>query len=121
MYPQIFKAVASSPAATAVLGAAPVRFYPFGEAPQDVVHPYAVWRVISGSPENYLAGRPDIDGFGLQVDVYGSDANSVVDAARAVRDAVELRAHITRWGGQDRDPDTRNYHISFDVDWLTPR
>lgn len=121
MYPPIFKAVAADAGATAVLGTAPVRLFPWGEAPQGVAKPYAVWRVITGSPENYLAGRPDIDGFTLQVDVYGATGSSVKDAAKAIRDAIELKAHIVRWGSQDTDPDTGNKHISFDVDWLTPR
>jgi len=39
----------------AVLGSAPQRLYPFGDAPQDGQKPYAVWQTIGGDPENYLA------------------------------------------------------------------
>lgn len=121
MFPPIFQVVAADSGVTAVLGSAPVRFYPFGEAPEGVTYPYAVWQLVSGSPENYLAGRPDIDGFSLQIDVYaksGSDARAV---GRALRDAIELSAYITRWSGESRDEDTKTYRLSFDVDWLTPR
>lgn len=120
MYPPIFSVVADDAAATALLGSPP-RLYPFGEAPQSVVTPYANWQVISGSPENYLHGRPDIDGFTIQVDVFGDTSSSAISAAAAIRDAIELQAHVVHWGGQTRDPDTQRYRVSFDIDWLTPR
>ncbi|MCL8303137.1 tail completion protein gp17, partial [Pseudomonas mosselii] len=85
------------------------------------LRPYAVWNVISGSPENYLAGRPDADGFTLQVDVYGSTGTSSRSVRDAIRDAIELQAYVTRWGGETRDPTTKNYRTSFDVDWIVRR
>lgn len=121
MYPPIFTACASDPAVTALLGTNPTRLYPFGEADQGVTSPYAVWQVVSGSPENYLAGRPDLDGYTVQIDVYGDSDVQVADAATAIRNAIELKSHIVRWGGQTKEPDTGRYRISFDSDWLTPR
>lgn len=70
MYPPIYKVCSSNPAVTAILGASPLRMYQFGLAPQLVVKPYATWQTISGSPENYLWGRPDADGFTIQVDIF---------------------------------------------------
>ena len=61
MMPPIFPVVAASAAAQAALGAAPVRFFPFGAAPQDVALPYAVWQTVDGAPENYLGNLPDAD------------------------------------------------------------
>lgn len=121
MQPPIFVASTLSPAVTALLGTDPTRFYPFGEAPSGTALPYAVWQVISGSPENYLAGRPDMDGWTLQIDVYADTGSSASDAARAIRDAIELKAHIVRWGQQERDRETNRFRISFDVEWLDPR
>lgn len=121
MVPPIFEMAAADPAATALLGSAPVRLYPFGEAPQGVTLPYAVWQLVSGAPENYLAGRPDIDGFTLQVDVYASTGASARAVGAALRDAVELTAHVTRWGGESRDTETGRYRLSFDVDWFVSR
>ncbi|MGN7442243.1 DUF3168 domain-containing protein [Pseudomonas lactis] len=105
----------------AVLGSAPQRLYPFGDAPQDVPKPYAVWQTIGGDPENYLAGRPDMDGYTLQVDVYATAGKDARAVAKAIRDAIELNAYIIRWGGESRDPATKNYRYSFDVSWLVPR
>ena len=69
--------------------------------------PYAVWQVVNGVPENYLAGRPDLDGFTLQVDVYAATGDSARKVRDAIRDAVELEAYVTRWGTEGRDPETR--------------
>lgn len=117
----IFSICAADPGVTGLLGSEPTRLYPFGEAPEGVTKPYAVWQVITGSPENYLSGRPDIDGFTLQVDVYavsGSGARSVTDA---ISQAIELHAYVVRWGGESKDPETKLYRSSFDIDWLVPR
>ncbi|WP_313135556.1 tail completion protein gp17 [Stutzerimonas nitrititolerans] len=121
MYPPIFKVAAASPTVQAALGTDPTRLYPFGEAPEGVADPYAVWQTIDGVPGNYLGSRPDIDLFALQVDVYGNSADSARQAGAALRDAIELHAHITRWGGERKDPATGRYRLSFDVDWHAHR
>lgn len=121
MFPPIFQVAAADPDVTALLGTAPVRLWPFGEAPEGAALPYAVWQLISGSPENYLAGRPDIDGFSLQVDVYAATGASARTVGAALRDAIELSAHITRWGGESKDEATGRYRLSFDCDWFVHR
>jgi hypothetical protein len=118
----IFEVCSRDAGVVALLGAgADLRLYSFGEAPEGVAKPYAVWQLINGSPENYLSGRPDADGFTLQVDVYGTTGTSVRKVRDAIRDAIELQAHITRWGAEGRDPTTKNYRASFDVDWIVRR
>ena len=121
MFPPIFTVASADSAVTALIGASPVRLYPFGEAPQGVQLPYVVWQVVSGSPSNYLAGRPDVDGFTLQVDVYAATGASARSVASVLRNAVELRAHIVRWGGESKDEETKRYRLSFDIDWHVPR
>lgn len=105
----------------ALLGSAPQRLYAFGDAAQDVIKPYAVWQTYGGDPENYLAGRPDADGYSLQVDVYAESGKDARAVAKALRDAIELHCNITRWGGDGRDPVTKNYRYSFDVNWIVLR
>ncbi|MCH4563345.1 DUF3168 domain-containing protein [Halomonas sp. EGI 63088] len=121
MQPPIFPICAAVPAVTALLGSGPTRLYPFGEAPQGVALPYAVWRIINGAPENYVDGPPDIDRWSVQVDVYARTVSDVTAVAEALRDAIEPHAHVVRWGDQDTDPDTNNRHIGFDVSWWHPR
>lgn len=122
MTPPIVQACLQSPAVTALLGTGTgMRLYSFGEAEQGVTKPYAVWQVVSGSPENYLAGRPDVDSVTLQVDVYAATGDSARKVRDAIRDAVELVSYVTRWGVEGRDPETKNYRASFDVDWMVLR
>ncbi|AOV01677.1 DUF3168 domain-containing protein, partial [Delftia tsuruhatensis] len=125
MTPPIFSAV-NVPAVQALLksGSGPLRFYLFGMAPQDVAYPYAVWRQVSGTPENYISDRPDIDSFTLQVEVYAnpSQGSAVTRAiASALATAIEGHAHVTAWLGESRDPDTKNYVSRFQLDWWVNR
>ncbi|WP_129937637.1 tail completion protein gp17 [Escherichia coli] len=121
MIAPIFSVCASSPEVTDLLGSNPVRIYPFGIQDDNVVYPYVVWQNITGSPENYIAQRPDADFFTLQVDAYADTVDEVIAVATALRDAIEPHAHITRWGGQERDQETKRYRYSFDVDWIVNR
>lgn len=127
MNPPIFAAV-NVPAVQALLktGSGPLRFYAWGMGPQPTVYPYAVWRFSVGAPENYLGEVPDIDSMTLQVDVYASATDTQGSAkcrqiAQALRDAIEPVAHITAWRGESRDPETKSYVYTFDVDFWTDR
>ena len=122
MYPPIFEVCAQSPGAAALLGQNPMRFWPFGDAPQEnLAYPYAVWQLVTGSPENYITGLPDIDQYTVQVDVYALSANVARTVAQALRDAIEPHAHIVAWRGEAVERETRNYRLSFDSEWFNPR
>lgn len=121
MTPPLFAIAYASAAVKAQFGASPCRVYPFGEAPQGVVLPYAVWQQVIGAPENYLGQVPDMDAYTTQVDVYAATATAARNAGKALRDAFEPVAHITRWGGEGQDRDTGHYRISFDVEWMVQR
>ena len=121
MYPPIFATCKAVAAVTALIGTSPVRLYPFGEAPQGVTKPYAVWQTIGGAPENYIDCAPDIDSMAIQVDIYSTTAASARAVAVALRDAIEPVAHITSWRGESRDDETNHYRWSFDVDWWIQR
>lgn len=125
MFPPIFS-TCDIPAVRALLktGSGPLRFYAFGSAPQDVARPYAVWRQVFGGPENYIGNTPDMDSFGVQVDVYALPSQGAAVArqvAEALRDAIEPVAYVTAWGGESRDPATQNFVFSFDSEWLVDR
>lgn len=125
MTPPIFPIV-NIPSVQALLktGAGPLRFYAWGFAGDNPVKPYAVWRHVSGAPENYLGQRPDADSFTTQVDVYASpEQGSAVAraAAMAISNAIEGAAYVTSWIGESRDPDTMNYVFTFQADWIVLR
>jgi hypothetical protein len=121
MYPPIFTVCAANAGVQAALGTNPVRLYPFSEAPQGVTKAYAVWQIIGGGPGNYINQIPSFDEYTLQVDVYAATVTAGRAAAEALRDAIEPVAHIVRWGGESRDPETKNYRFSFDVDFIVNR
>lgn len=120
-YPPIFQVAAADPAVTALLGTNPTRLYLFGMAPDTPAGTYCVWQVVNGSPESFLAGRPDAEAYGLQVDVYGATAAAARAAGHAIEYAVELSATITSYNGETKDAETGLYRYSFDVDWIVRR
>ena len=121
MFPPIFSICAADNVVKTLLGSSPVRFWPFGSAPQEASMPYAVWQIIGGVPENYLGNIPDSDRFSLQIDVYASTGIAAQNVALALRDAIEPHAYITAWRLGDRDSTTKAFRISFDVDWIINR
>lgn len=120
-YPPVFQLAIASSDVTGLLGINPTRLYPFGEAPQGVAKPYAVWQMIGGFPENYIDRIPDADTYSVQVDVYADQSGDAINVASALRDAYEPHAYITSWNGDGRDPDTNNYRISFDLEFIVLR
>lgn len=121
MFAPVFATAVASGAVTALLGTAPTRLYLFGEAPQDVAKPYAVWQSVSGAPANYLGTLPDVDRFTVQIDVYATTASSARSVAQALRDAFEPVAYVVSWRGESRDATTKNYRYSFDVEFHVER
>lgn len=120
MFVPLFVLAAADPEVTAIFGTAPVRIWPFDNADEDPVLPYATWQTVNGLPESYLGDPPDIDEMTLQVDVYAADDDTLHPAVYALRDLIERHARLT-WRGDGRDRETGYYYTRFDVDWLVPR
>lgn len=118
----IYRVVKSSPQVLQVLGGPEPRFYPAGENDDlPITYPYAVYRVVGGSPHNFLGQRPDLDDVLVQVDVYGTSHAQAEAVVLALRDALEPHCRITSWRGASRDPETKSHRQSFDVAWAQPR
>lgn len=121
MFPPLFQTAAADSAVQSLLGTDPVRLWPFGEADPAPTYPYAVWQIITGIPQNYLGQPPDVDSFGIQVDVYAKSAEEARAVAQVLRAAIEPAAYVTAYNGEFRDTITRNYRYSFSVDWIVTR
>lgn len=125
MFPPLFAILNASAPVKALLGAAPLRVYPFGAAPSKgapgYITPYALFQTISGSPENYLSGAPDVDAWQVQVDVYADTLTAARNGAKAIRDAVEPAAYVVGYNAEYRETDTQLYRYSFDIAFLTKR
>lgn len=122
--PPIFPAV-DVPAVRALLKSpgTGLRFWAWGQLPnmEKRVYPYAVWQLAYGSPENNLSERPDIDSFGVQVDVYAETADAARAVINAIEYAIELNCHIVARRQESRDPETQKYTVGFDCDWWVSR
>lgn len=118
--PPLFAVCAADAGVTALLGTGPVRLFPFGDAPENIAKPYAVYQVLNGVPENYLGEPPDIDEWNIQIDIYAQSVTSATDVMKALRRALESHCYITRLGGTDTESSTQLKTTSFDVSWYHP-
>lgn len=125
MYPPIFDIAEADAGVTALLGVTPTRFWPFGRAPQKGQDtygvPYAVHQLVYGTPENTLACTPASDNFGIQVDAYATSVSAARAVAAVLRDALEPHAYIVAWNGENDEPATGLYRVSFTVEFNTDR
>jgi hypothetical protein len=80
-----------------------------------------VWQLVGGSPENLLAGIPNMDATRVQVDVYADKPSKARVIAIALRDAFEPHGYVTAYNFEIREPDTRLFRFSFSVEFMTPR
>lgn len=117
MNPDLFPILNANVAVKALLGSSPLRVYPWGRAPNNVVKPYAVYGVYNGNPENYLDRVPDIDNKGTQIDIYGVKGEDVENCFIAIRDALEPFAHMTSFSTPDRNTETNLYEGRMEFDF----
>lgn len=127
MIPLIFEYVRASQPARALIGANPVRFWPFASAPQpgeaSYRVPYAVWRLVSGTAQDYLSDLPDTDSSMIQIDAWAETPSDARVLMLVLRDAIEPHQNggSTTYNGEDRDPDTGMYRWSFNVEFWQDR
>ena len=122
MNPPVFSTAKASPAVLATLGSSPTRLWPFGQAPQNETRPYAVWQVVYGNPDNSLSCIPKEDLFGVQIDAYAKTVSDAREVAEVLRDAYEASYNqVTAWNGEDWEPATGLWRVSFTVEFWTRR
>lgn len=122
MTPQVFTIVAASSDCTQLLGSPPnMRFYRFGEAPQESSAPYATWQMPSAVPANYLGQIPDIDEQRIQIDVWAKTQLTAEQLADAIREAVQEYAQETNASQRPRDATTRMFGFMLEFQFFTPR
>ena len=131
MFPPVFAIAAADGSVTALLGSGgtgdPVRLWAFGEAPRDEQGnpaggtPYAVWQIVTGTPENYLDRTPDSDTFGVQIDSYAESMSQAREVAQALRDCLEPEGHITSWNGEWKDFPTNLFRVTFTIGFINQR
>jgi len=125
VFPPLFATLFASTAVKALFGSAPLRVYAFGDAPAKgavgYATPYAIFQGVYGSPENNLTTVPNMDQFGVQLDIYALTLTDARNGAKAIRNALEPVAYVTSWDGETRDTETQLFRYTFTVSFLTPR
>lgn len=121
MMPPVYELVKNDATVQSLLGGVEPRVYLFGLAPQDVQDPYVVWQNVSGISYPTLSCPPGADMFNIQFDVYGTSSKQVSEVGAAIRNAMERQAVISGYRGTTRDPETRRYRLSFDMEWVVLR
>lgn len=120
MTASIYEVCFADPTVTARLGSSPMRFFPT-IAPEGTLLPYATFQTIGGGPENFLAGRPDIDDYRIQIDVFARTAVEASEIDMIIRTAIELRCNVIRFNGQFTEEETRLERSGFDIRWFENR
>src|SRR5690606_23916632 len=119
MYPDIFQLAKNSPAVTALLGSNPVRFWPFGTAPQGEERPYAVHQLVYGNPNNTLSCPPSEDVMGVQIACYAEGVRPVGAVAAGLRDAIGGDFNrVVAGSGEDFEPATGRWRVSFTAEFF---
>lgn len=115
----LFALVKASPECTSLLGANPVRFFEFGQAPQLEKTPYATFQFITGNPYNVLTGPAPADHITAQIDVWATTSAECKAIANAIRGAVENNCYVTSWLGTSKEDDT--FRNTFTVQFIELR
>lgn len=119
--PKIFPILNANAGVKTLLGTNPLRFFPWAEAPQSPVKPYAVYSVYSGVPENYLGDLPDMDRKSTQIDIFAESGGSCNSCFIAIRNALESYGHMVGFNTPVLDKDTKLYRATLDFEFLEDR
>jgi len=114
-YPPVFSLVSNDSASSALLESGGIcRCFLFGEAPKQVATPYVVWSMVTGTPENLLDTTPKEDSQLVQLDCWAKTAAEAREVAGAVRSALEVDGYVQSYRGEEIDPESNLFRISFD-------
>lgn len=120
-FPPVAEALAADAAFLEMSGG---RVWRHGRAPRARTTPYAVWQVISATPENCLSDSPGEDRVAIQLDLYhaSDDPEAGIDRlAFLARRALERFCVCTGAPINERDSESDLYRVALQFDWFWPR
>lgn len=120
--PPIFKLCNNSKAVKKLLKAGGIlRVFEFGQAPQNVAKPYAVWQEVAGSHDPSLNVRPCNESHLVQVDCYAETASGAKAVRNAIEYALEPYALTVSYRGNNKEAETNLFRSTVDFEILTTR
>lgn len=117
MLPPVYETI-HTPAVAAIVGDKIARH---GALEQDTPAPYITWQLVTGQPYDQISGAPPADFMPVQIDCWSMDDAEVEAMASAVRDAADFAGMSNRLRIDLREPDTKLYRMSVEVDFITNR
>jgi hypothetical protein len=126
VFPPVFQTLKASEDVKAIVGTNPPRIYAHGAAPQrpdglPLDQPYVTWFVVTVVPHNNLSDLPPGDRVPVQIDCFHQTDAGIRALATAARDAAEPFAHMTGMPINEREPETKLFHVALTFDWLVGR
>ena len=115
MLPPVLETIALNVTVLGVFGYNPLRVFPFGQAPEGTIMPYATWSIIDGTPENCLGGDPDIDQYEIGFQVYAKEGATCRTAAGVLIKALEKNFVTSGFGPEYVDAETKLKVFEFEV------
>ncbi len=117
----LFALVKASPECTAHIGADPVRFFEFGEAPELETLPYVTHQFIAGTPYNQLDGPAIADHLSIQIDVWADSSTQCKAVANAIRSAIEGHCYVVSWLGTAKEKESGIFRCTFTIQLIQMR
>ena len=121
MKPPVFATLKASAAVKAIVGTNPPRIFRHGDAPQDTAKPYVTWEIEDIDPANNLSAVPVIDRVTVTLHCWHPTDAGIVLLVQTVRDAIEPHAHMVGAPVDEREPQTRLFHMATVFDWFVNR
>lgn len=118
MFPNVYALLQGAPAVVAIVGQKIGRH---GSMPQETQAPYITWFVVADQPHDTLSEAPGSDFNTVQIDCWSADDAQVATLARAVRAALDAAGHHNRVVVDQREQDTKLYHVGIEADLITQR
>jgi hypothetical protein len=120
--PPVYDLLTADAGVMALLPAGEIKaIFAGGVAPDGTLPPYITWQVIAGQPENYLAERPDMDFFRVQLNFWAESRTPAKALYEAGVAALEEAAHQVSFNADERDPETLFWRRSADFNFWVPR
>lgn len=116
LFPPVYKALTTDAAVRAIVGARVYR-----DEADPVPAPFIVWTALAAVPENSLDPGAPTDRHTIRLDVYATTEAGVDALAAAVRNCVQAFGSVQTMQSLGREPDTRYWRITLDVDWFHAR
>jgi hypothetical protein len=117
MFPKVYRTI-HTPAVAAIVGD---RISRHSEIAQTETRPYITWQIVTGQPYDNLSDTPCGDFTIVQFDAYHLTDAGAEQLGIAIRAALDASLICNRVVIDNRDPETKLYHVGIEADFIDQR